>query len=113
MTDIDSRADIGLSYHDAELHVAIPLTGQVSEMWCQRYEALARAKDVKAMVRGKPDGPARLYLAIPAKARGSEVEAMLDTARALLAEADAVDQAPASSAAAEAVARQWWIRQRT
>ena len=113
MTDIDPRAEIGLSYHDAELHVAIPLAGQVSEMWCQRYEALAHAKDLQAMVRGKRDGPVRLYLTVPVRASGSEVQAMLDTARALIAEADAVDQAPASSASPEAVVREWWIRQQT
>ena len=113
MTDIDTQADIGFSYHDGELHVAIPLTGQVSQMWFDRYEALARAKDMQAMVHGKPDGPAWLYVTVPAKASGSEVEAMLDTARALIAEADAVDQASASSAAPEAVAREWWTRQRT
>jgi hypothetical protein len=82
MTDIDLQAELGLSYHDAELHVAIPLAGQVSEMWCQRYEALAHAKDLQAMVRGRRDGPVRLYLTVPVRASGSEVQAMLDTARA-------------------------------
>ena len=113
MTDIDPRADIGLSYHGANLHVMILLSGQVSEMWCKRYEALAQAKDVQAMVRGKPDGPAHLFVTVPVKARGSEVEAMLDTVLALIAEADAVDLAPASSDSPEAVVREWWARQRT
>ena len=73
MTEIDLQAEIGLSYHDDDLHVVIPLVGRVTQMWCQRYEALARAKDVRAMVREKRDGPARLYLTVPAKTTGSEV----------------------------------------
>jgi hypothetical protein len=111
MTEIDLQAEIGLSYHDDDLHVVIPLAGRVTQMWCQRYEALARAKDVRAMVREKRDGPARLYLTVPAKATGSEVAAMLDLARALIAEADAVDQSPAASDSPEAVVRTWWASQ--
>ena len=113
MTDIDPRADIGLNYQDANLHVSIPLAGQVNEMWFGRYEALAQAKDVQAVVRGNPDQPLWLYITISAKTSGSEVEAILDTARALIAEADAVDLAPASSDSPEAVVRRWWAGQRT
>jgi hypothetical protein len=113
MTDIDPRADIGLSYIDANLHVIIPLAGQVNEMWCKRYEALAQGKDVQAVVLRKRDEPPRLHITIPARASGSEVEATLDTARALIAEADAVDLAPASSDSPEAVVRRWWTGQRT
>jgi hypothetical protein len=47
-------------------------------MWCQHYEAPARAKDVSAMVRAKPGGRARLYLPVPTKASGSAVETLLD-----------------------------------
>jgi hypothetical protein len=111
VTDIDSRAEIGLSYHDGDLNVVIPLTGHVSELWCQRYEALAQAKDVQARVHVKRDGPARLFITVPVKARGSAVTAMLDLARALLVEADAVDQSPDTSASPEAVVRTWWASQ--
>jgi hypothetical protein len=111
MTDIDPHADIGLSYHDDDLHVMIPLIGHVTEMWCQRYEALARAKEVRAMVRQKRDGPAQLFLTVPTKTRGSGVVVMLDLARALIAEADAVDQTPATSDSPEAVVREWWASQ--
>ena len=111
MTDIDSHAEIGLNYHDGDLHVMIPLVGHVTEMWCQRYEALARARDVQAMVREKRDGPARLFLTVPIRTGGSEVVAMLDLARALIAETDAVDQSPAASDSPEAVVRRWWARQ--
>jgi hypothetical protein len=112
MTDFDFQADPGLGYHDHELHVVIPLTAPVSEMWCQRYEALAWAKDIQATARGRPDGPAMLALTVPVKTSGAEARAMLDTARALIAEADAVDQQPASSDSPEAAVRQWWAHQR-
>jgi hypothetical protein len=111
MTDFDFHADIGLSYHDDDLHIVIPLAGHVTQMWSQRYEALARAKDVQAMVRERRDGPAQLYLTVPAKTTGSEVAAMLDLARALIAEADAVDQSSAASDSPEAVVRRWWASQ--
>jgi hypothetical protein len=112
MTDIDPHAEIGLNYHEGDLHVMIPLVGHVTEMWCQRYEALARAKDVQAMVHEKRDGLARLFLTVPIKTEGGEVAAMLDLARALIAEADAVDQSPAASDSPEAVVRSWWASQR-
>jgi hypothetical protein len=111
MTDIDPHADIGLSYRDGDLHVMIPLVGHVTEMWCQRYEALARAREVRAMVRQARDEPARLFLTVPTKTRGNGVAAMLDLACALIAEADAVDQAPATSDSPEAVVRRWWASQ--
>ena len=107
MTDFDFQADPGLGYHDHELHVVIPLTAPVSEM-CIRD----RAKDIQATARGRPDGPAMLALTVPVKTSGAEARAMLDTARALIAEADAVDQEPASSDSPEAAVRQWWAHQR-
>jgi hypothetical protein len=111
MTDIDSHAEIGLNYNDGDLHVMIPMVGHVTHMWCQRYEALARARDLHANVYEKRDGPARLLLTVPIKTEGSAVAAMLDLARALIAEADAVDQSPAASDAPEAVVRRWWASQ--
>ena len=124
MTDIDSRAEIGFSYHDGDRHVVIPLADRVSQMWCQRYETLARARDVQVRVHENRGGPARLYMTVPVRASGSgsgsEVTAMLDLdldldldlARALLAEADAVDASPDASASPEAVVRTRWASQR-
>jgi hypothetical protein len=113
VTDIDPRSDITLSYHDGDLHVAVPLDRKVTEMWSHRYEALAKAKGVEAIVRGKRDDPARLHLTVPNKTAGQDVLAILDVARALIGEADAVDQSPEASASPEAVVRTWWERQRS
>jgi hypothetical protein len=111
MTDVDPHSEIVLSYHDGDLYVLIPLVGHVTQMWCQRYEALARAKDVQARVYERRDGPAQLSLTVPARARGREVTAMLELARSLLSEADAVDQSPAASDSPEAIVRTWWASQ--
>jgi hypothetical protein len=111
MTDIDLHADIGIDYRDDDLHVRIPLAGQVTQMWCRRYEALARAKEVPVKVFEKRDGPAWIFLTMPTSTEGGDVLTMLDVARALIAEADAVDQSSASSDAPEAIAREWWARQ--
>jgi hypothetical protein len=86
MMDIDSSADIGLSYHDAELHITIPLAEQVNEMCCRRYEALARTMGVQATVRGTSNDPVQLFLAVSAKANDTEVRAIPNTARRLIAE---------------------------
>ena len=112
VTDIDPHSDIALSYHDGDLNVAVPLDRQVTEMWSQRYEALAKAQGVQVIVRRKRDDPARLHLTVPNKTTGNDVVAMLDLVRALIAEADAVDQSPGSSESPEAVALEWWKRQR-
>jgi hypothetical protein len=113
MTDIDLQSEISFNYHNDDLNVSFGLVGQVSRMWCERYQALARAKDVNAMVHAKPGGRPRLYVTVPTKTSGSDVQTMLDVARDLIAEADAVDQSPTSSDSPEAVVREWWNRQRT
>jgi hypothetical protein len=110
MTDIDPRTDIGIAYKDDDLIVVIPLAGEVTEMWRQRYEALARAGDLHAQTE-EFKGSTRIRVAVPVRAEGEYVAKMLDAARALIAEADAVDQSPADSRSPEAVARRWWARQ--
>ena len=82
-------------------------------MWSQRYEALAKAEGVQARVTGTPDGPGWLHLTVPNKTAGGDVPALLDLARAVIAEADAVDQSPGSSIAPEARVLEWWKRQRS
>jgi hypothetical protein len=110
MTDIDPNADIGIAYRGDGMLVVITLDGPVTEMWCRRYEALAGAKEVYARAYGKA-GQAWIHLTVPTGASREEVLAMLDVARTLIADADAVDQSPATSDAPEAVVREWWARQ--
>jgi hypothetical protein len=110
MTDIDPNADIGIAYRGDGMLVVITLDGPVTEMWCRRYEALAGAREVYARAYEKA-GQAWLHLTVPTGAGREEVLAMLDVARTLIADADAVDQSPATSDAPEAVVREWWARQ--
>lgn len=110
MTDIDPRSDIRIAYVDDDLITVIPLAGEVTEMWRRRYEALARAKGLRAQVY-EDEGSTVIHLAVPVRAEGEDVLKMLDTARSLIAEADAVDQSPAASNSPEAIARRWWARQ--
>lgn len=78
-------------------------------MWHRRYEALARAKGLRAQA-SKRD-PAVIRLAVPVRAGGAEVLEKLDAARALIAEADAVEQSPEISDSPESIAKLWWTRQ--
>jgi hypothetical protein len=110
MTDIDPRSDIRIAYSDDDLIVVIPLAGEVTERWSRRYEALARAKGMRASAHNR-DGSAQIHLAVPLRAEGEDVLRMLDAARSLMAEADAVEQTPAASNSLEAIARRWWARQ--
>lgn len=110
MTDVDPRSDIGFAYVDDDLIVMITLAGEVTEMWRQRYEALARAKGLRAQMYER-EGSTVLHLAVPVRTEGEDMLKMLDTARALIADADAVDQSPNACNSPEAIAKLWWARQ--
>jgi hypothetical protein len=112
MTDIDPRSDIAISYLEDDLIVFIPLAGQITEMWRQRYQALAQAKGIRAEVYNH-QGNALVQIAVPVRTEGEDVLKMLDSARALIAAADAVEQSPVTSNSPEAIVRQWWARQQT
>jgi hypothetical protein len=110
MADIDPRSDIQTAYVDDDLMVMIPLDGEITEMWVRRYEALARAEGLRARIIDLK-GSIIINLALPVQTEGEDVLKILDAARALIAEADAVDRSPATSNTAEAIARRWWARQ--
>jgi len=110
MTDIDPRSDIGISYQEDDLIVLIPLAGEVTEVWCRRYAALARAKGMHAQAYQR-DGPTLIHLAVPVRTESEDVLKMLDTARSLIAETDTVERSPAAANSPEAIARRWWARQ--
>ena len=113
VTDVDPRSDISLTYQEGDLHVGIPLDCPVTEMWSQRYEALAKAKGVQARVLGRPDSPGFLNITVPNKTAGKDVPDLMNMARAVIAEADAVDESPESSESPEAMVLEWWKRQRS
>jgi len=108
MTDIDPNSDVELSTADGQVMVRVPLAGQVSGEWLRCYQRLARATEVPVQAEAHPDR-AWIIVMVPADGNQKEVAATLDAARALIAEADAAGQAPAT-AQTESIARDWWAR---
>src|SRR5215471_7748740 len=108
MTDIDPKSDIEVSTADGQVMVRVPLAGRVSGEWLRCYQRLARATEVPVQVQAQPDR-AWIVVNVPADGNQREVSATLDAARALIAEADAAERAPAT-AQAEGIAHDWWAR---
>ena len=111
MTDIDPGADIEINHGEEHVAARIPLAGQVTSDWLRYYQKLARARDLPAEAVEVP-GRAWIVVRVPASDDHDEVLAMLDTARTLIAEADAAAEQPPATAYAEAAVREWWARQR-
>jgi hypothetical protein len=110
MTDIDPKADIELHTVNEHVIVRVPLAGPVSEEWRRCYQRLAHATGVPVHAQAHPDR-AWLVVSVPADGNQREVAATMDAARALVAEADAGQRAPAA-AQAEGIIRDWWARRR-
>ncbi len=109
MTDIDPRADIEIHPDDAGVTVRIPLAGPVTGGWLACYQQLALARSMP--VRGQSlDDRAWVVVSVPASGDPADVAAMLDAARALIADADA--QWLPDVTTAEASVRDWWAARR-
>jgi len=110
MTDIDPKSDIELRTVDEHVIVRVPLAGPVTGEWLRRYQRLARATGVPVEAEAHPDR-AWIVVSVPTDSNQREVAATMDAARALIAEADAGERAPAA-AQAESIVRDWWARKR-
>jgi len=110
MTDIDPKSDIELHTVNEHVIARVPLTESVTEEWLRCYQRLARATGVPAQAQAHP-GRAWIVVSVSADGNQREVTATMDAARALIAEADASQRAPAA-AQAETVIRDWWDRRR-
>ena len=110
MTDIDPKSDIELHAVNEHVIVRVPLAGRVTDEWLQRYQRLARATGVPVQTQAHPDRT-WIVVSVPADGNQREVAATMDAARALIAEADAGERAPAA-AQAESIVRDWWARRR-
>ena len=106
MTDIDPKADIELRTVNEHVIARVPLAGPVTDEWLRRYQRLAHATGVPAQAEA-----AWIVVSVPADGNQREVTATMDAARALIAEADAGERAPAA-APAESIVLQWWARRR-
>jgi hypothetical protein len=110
MTDIDPASDIELRTVNEHVVVRVPLAGSVTDEWLRRYQRLAHATGVPVQAQAHPDR-AWIVVSVPADGNRREVAATMDAARALIAEADAAERAPAA-AQAESSVRDWWDRRR-
>jgi len=110
MTDIDPESDIELHTINEHVVVRVPLAGPVTGEWLRRYQRLARATGVPVQAQAHPDRT-WLVVSVPADGNQRDVAATMDAARALIAEADAGERAPAA-AQAESIVRDWWTRKR-
>jgi hypothetical protein len=73
-----------------------------------RYDALAKARDVRATIVEREKAWIVVSLSVPAEP--ADNEATMDAARDLIAKIEADDQ---SAAQAEGIIREWWARQRS
>jgi hypothetical protein len=110
MIDIDPAANIDLHSTGKHVTARIPLAGQVTGEWLERYQRLARAAAVPAQAGSGP-GRAWIAVTVPVGSSHAETAQVLDAARALIAEADADALRSPADAQAEAGIRDWWARQ--
>jgi uncharacterized membrane protein len=110
MTDIDPKSDIELHTVNEHVIARVPLAGPVTGEWLRRYQRLARATGVPVQAEAHPDR-AWIVVSVQADSNQREVAATMDAARALLAEADAGERAPAA-AQTESIVHDWWARRR-
>jgi hypothetical protein len=111
VVDIDPHADIQVHCHDDQSTISIPLTESVDKVWYRRYETLAQAGKLPAVV-SQHSGQAWIRITVPIDLDRTELLAMMDAARALIAETTAEVGPSPAAAATEAVVRDWWSRQR-
>ncbi len=110
MTEIDAAADIDVIWRDRELTIRIPLADDVSQDWVRRYARLAQREGISARAEDTP-GRAWIVIALPASADRSEVVETLDTARELIAKADAAEgSSPEHDREIAAAIREWWAQ---
>lgn len=111
MTDLDPRGELQLQSTADHVIARMPLSGQVSADWQQRYQRLARATRVPAWAE-PGDGRAWIVVRIPAAHSHSEVERTLTAACALIADTDAATARSPAAAHTEGTVRSWWERSR-
>jgi hypothetical protein len=110
MTAIDAGANVDIVWEEQRATVRIPLDDEVSQEWCRRYRALARRQNLTAWAESHPSR-GWLIAELPEGADQPETEAMLDTIRDLVTEADAASDPP-NPGETDRVVQAWWAKQR-
>ena len=110
MTAIDPHGEMEINTESDLVTVRLPLAERVTDEWARRYETLAQAIDVPA--RAHVDG-GRAWIVVRLATTGPPLVAQLmNAARGLIAEADAVTDVLSAGSAAEAGVRGWWASTR-
>ena len=116
--DIELGAQIAIGHgydvqqdHDKDhLIVHIPPAEHVDQDWIDWYRRLARLKGIAAHAEDRPEG-GMVRLDVPGYIERDRIRSLLDTARALLKEADEATRKPPPMAEAEYAVREWWSQQ--
>jgi uncharacterized membrane protein len=112
MTDIDPSAEIAVLEADGQVTARIPLGGEITERWLQSYQGLARANRVPVRAELRPER-AWLIVRIPDNGNYRDVTDTIESAQALIAEADqALKRGEVRTGAADNV-RAWWAEMQT
>ena len=98
--------------HPPRAHLSLRRPGKLGhdDRLIRWYDRRARVKGIQAHAE---DNPARTWIVVqvPAYVEPARIRTLLDTARALTAEADAAVKRPPPMAEAELVIREWWSEQ--
>jgi hypothetical protein len=111
MTDIDPDADIELRAVDDVVSAGIPLAGDLTPDWLERYQRLARASGVPAHAEARVAGSV-IVVSLPVRSSHGEIARTMDAARALIPVADAAGRDRQLEVTAEAGVADWWERRR-
>jgi hypothetical protein len=110
MTQIDTGTDIDIVWQNGAAKVRIPLAGDVTQEWCQRYQARARRESFPARAEKHP-GRGWVIVDLPDGTGPPDIVAALDAARDLITATDDAGEAP-DVQQTETVVRTWWADQR-
>ena len=113
MPDIDRTADIRVTAAEATVTAEIPLAGHASEQWRELFSSQV-SQDRHQLHAEAEDREDRTWVIVwlPSARPDFNPEWMLDAARALISQANDMEQQSQSVAAQiEAAVRVWWARQ--
>jgi hypothetical protein len=120
MTAIDPHGELELDSEGDRVTARLPLTEQVTDAWARRYDSVAQATDVPARAH-TDNGRGWIVVQVPADSRRAQVADMMNAARDLVAETDALDDSSATGsprspgshdAPGETGVRAWWASTR-
>jgi len=114
MPDIDRTADIKVTTaSEGTVTAEIPLAGHASEHWLELFRVLTSKRRLERSVKAEERGDrAWVIVSLPAACEDQHPESALDAVRALISEANGMEQqSQAGAAQTEAAIRGWWARQ--